>query len=297
MTKAIIGVDLGGTRIKVAALDEQGNLLHQQYTPTNDSAEAVWKQTITTTLNQLKSKLGTRDLVVGIAAPGIPNQHNSAIAYMPGRLAGLQNFEWSAFLQHKTWVINDGVAALMAEARLGVAKNIRNAVMLTLGTGVGGAILIDGKPYQGAFQKAGHIGHMVIDNESEQDVTGMPGSLENAIGNATVHQRSLGKYTDTRELIEAYHKGDHFASWVWLSSVKKLALGIASLTNILSPQCIILGGGITEVGSDLFEPLESFLCLYEWRIGGQKVQIMKAQFGDMAGAIGAACFALMKIYK
>ena len=80
---------------------------------------------------------------------------------MPGRMQGLENLVWKDFLQQPAYVLNDAVAAMMGEAKFGAAKNKKNVVMLTLGTGVGGAILIDGKPYQGAFNKAGHIGHMV----------------------------------------------------------------------------------------------------------------------------------------
>jgi len=294
MTKAVVGIDLGGTRIKVVALNRDGNILHQLYTPTNDGDDTIWKQALITAVNELQSKLQSSDFVVGISAPGVPNEKNSCIAYMPGRLQGLENFDWSSFLNHKTFVINDAIAALMAEAKLGVAKDKKNAVLLTLGTGVGGAILIDGKPYQGNFQKAGHIGHIVIDHEDSCDVTGMPGSLEDAIGNVTIQKRSLGRFHDTHELLKAYRKGDHFAKWVWLTSVRKLAIGIASVINILSPECVILGGGITEAANDLFEPLENFLSVYEWRPGGNRAIILKAQFGDMAGAVGAACFALLQ---
>jgi glucokinase len=295
MLKAVIGIDLGGTRIKAVALDHNGNVLHQLYTPTKDGNDTAWKQSVITAVDELQTKLESPDFVIGISAPGIPNEKNSCINYMPGRLQGLENFDWSSFLKQKTFVLNDAVAALMAEAKLGVAKDKKNAVLLTLGTGVGGAILIDGQPYQGNFQKAGHIGHIVIDHEDGCDVTGMPGSLEDAIGNVTVQKRSLGKFHDTHALLEAYRTGDHFAKWVWLSSVRKLAIGIASVINTLSPECVILGGGITEAGDDLFEPLENFLSLYEWRPGGNKAFILKAQFGDMAGAIGAACFAMMPL--
>jgi glucokinase len=292
MATSLIGIDLGGTRIKAVALDHEGNILHQLYTQTNDIDDKIWKQTIATTIKELESKLQSSDFIVGISAPGIPNEKNSCISYMPGRLQGLENFDWSSLLNHKTFIINDAIAALMAEAKLGVAKDKKNAVLLTLGTGVGGAILIDGKPYQGNFQKAGHIGHIVIDHEDECDITGMPGSLEDAIGNVTIQKRSLGRFHDTHALLEAYRKGDHFAKWVWLTSVRKLGIGIASIINILSPDCVILGGGITEAGGDLFEPLENFLEIYEWRPGGNRCIILKAQFGDMAGAIGAACFAM-----
>jgi glucokinase len=290
----VIGIDLGGTRIKAVALDDEGNILHQLYTPTKDNNDAAWKKTVLYTVEEMQSKLQLTDFVIGISAPGIPDEKNSCIAYLPGRLQGLENFNWSSFLKHKTFVINDAIAALMAEAKLGVAKDKKNVVLLTLGTGVGGAILIDGKPYQGNFQKAGHIGHIVIDHEGAPSITGMPGALESAIGNVTIETRSLGKFKDTHALLEAYRSGDHFAKWVWLTSVRKLAIGMASVINILSPECIILGGGITEAGNDLFEPLENFLSIYEWRPGGNKAVVLKAQFGDLAGAIGAACFAIMK---
>jgi glucokinase len=291
MHKATIGVDLGGTRIKTVALDADGELLFQLYTPTNDGNGDNWKQTVKSSIEEMVTHLHITDFVAGISAPGIPDDNNEKIAYMPGRLHGLENFCWSDFLGHKTWVLNDAVAALMAEATLGIAQSQKNVVMLTLGTGVGGALLIDGKPYQGSFQKAGHIGHISLNCENDTDITGIPGSLEDAIGNCTVEKRSHGKYKDTYSLLEAYRKGDHFARWVWLTSVRKLSIAIASISNMLSPECVVLGGGIMEAGNDLIEPLETFLSLYEWRPGGNKVTILKAQFNDMAGAIGAACFA------
>jgi glucokinase len=289
-----IGIDLGGTRTKAVALDEDGNILQQLYFPIDHADDKTWKQAIQNAVNELQQKINSNDFKIGISAPGIPNEKNSAIAYMPGRLQGLENFDWSSFLNKETYIINDAVAALMAEAKLGAAKDKKNVVLLTLGTGVGGAILIDGKPYQGNFQKAGHIGHIVIDHEGEPDITGMPGALEDAIGNCTVQKRSEGKFNDTHALLQAYRNGNADAKFIWLSSVRKLAIGIASVINILSPECIILGGGITEAGNNLFEPLEDFLFQYEWRPGGNRCHILKAQFGDMAGAIGAACFALTK---
>lgn len=294
MAKALIGIDLGGTRIKAAVLNADGFVIHQQMFPTEDGNEAIWKRTIKDAIQLLAKEFELTDFVVGISAPGIPNEQNKSIAFMPGRLEGLQNFNWSSFLEHETWVLNDAIAAMLAEAKAGAAKNKKNVVLLTLGTGVGGAILIDGKPYQGHFQKAGHIGHIAVDGGSEPDVTGMTGSLENAIGNCTVQSRSLGRYKDTRELMSAYRNQDYFAKWVWLSSVQKLAIGVASIINTLSPECIVLGGGITEAGKDLFEPLEAFLHVYEWRPGDIRTAIVKAHFGEGAGAVGAAYFALSK---
>src|SRR5690606_40437936 len=98
------------------------------------------------------------------------------------------------------------------EARSVSARDCRHAVMLTLGTGVGGAILIEGQPYLGAFSKAGHFGHMVINDDGQPGITGMPGSLEESIGNATVATRSGGKFKTTYELLKAYRSGDALRS-------------------------------------------------------------------------------------
>ena len=295
--KFAIGIDLGGTRIKGIAVDAEGNELHKLYMPTRDGDGAVWKKAVAETINGLLQKLKGNNSVIGISAPGLPSDDNRSIAYMPGRMQGLENFTWQDFLHKPTYVLNDAIAALIAESTFGAAKNKKNVVMLTLGTGVGGAILINGKPYQGAFNKAGHIGHMVINDEGDCDVTGMPGSLEECIGNCTVEKRSKGKFTSTHDMLNACNNGDVFAKEIWLSSVRQLAIGLASITNILSPEMIILGGGIAEAGNVLFEPLNKYMTEFEWRPGGHKVEIVKAVYGDLAGSIGAASFAMSKVHQ
>ena len=296
MDSVAIGIDLGGTRIKAIAIDAKGNLLHENYQPTNDGDGMVWKNAVAAAVKELQGILKTEKICIGLSAPGLPNENNTAIAFMPGRMQGLENFSWKDFLLHPTYVLNDAVAAMMGEVKFGSAKNKKNAVMLTLGTGVGGAILIDGKPYQGAFNKVGHIGHMAINDEGDPDVTGMPGSLEECIGNCTIEKRSQGKFTSTQELLDACKKGDAFAKKIWLKSVRQLAVGLASVSNILSPEVIVLGGGIIQAGNDLFEPLKEYMNIYEWRPGGNKTEIVKASFGDLAGAIGVASYAMSKMY-
>lgn len=285
-----IGVDLGASRIKAVLVDEKGNVLHQQFTATHDGDSGLWKNAVVTIVKDLEKKSGAAPSV-GIAAPGLPNDEQTAIAVMPGRLHGLENLDWCDLLGAPTIVLNDAVSALIAESRYGAARDCRHAVMLTLGTGVGGAILIEGQPYLGAFSKAGHFGHMVINDDGQPGITGMPGSLEESIGNATVATRSGGKFKTTYELLKAYRSGDALARDVWMTSVRKLAIGLASIVNILSPEVIVLGGGITEAGPDLFDPLAEFMNQYEWRTGSKQVTIVKAAHGDMAGAIGAACYA------
>ncbi|WP_317047568.1 ROK family protein [Adhaeribacter pallidiroseus] len=249
MTTAI-GIDLGGTNIKGALINAAtGEILHQtvQATGSNTShsngAGSHWKKVICQIVQELKSKSIYPVDALGLAAPGLPNTSNTSIINMPGRLDGLENLIWSEVLQEKElWVLNDAHAALMAEATFGVGQNFKNIVMLTLGTGVGGGILINGELYQGNYQMAGHLGHMTLDVDREDPgITGMPGTLENAMGDATVAIRSFKKFTSTKSLVAAHLQGDTFATYVWLNSVRKLALGICSICNLLSPDLIILG--------------------------------------------------------
>lgn len=289
-TNQAIGIDLGGTRIKGVLIDTQtGAVIEKRMTPTNDGETNNWKEAVAQTVRDLKAISGQSILGVGMAAPGLPNVGNSAIAYMPGRLPGLEGFDWGEFLGERVWVLNDAHAALMAEARFGAAQHIANAVMLTLGTGVGGGMLVNGQLYQGFFQMAGHLGHMTIDADSDQlDVANAPGSLEDAIGNTTVGRRSYERYKSTHELLDGYKRGEPLATLVWLTSVRRLAGALASIANSFSPERIILGGGITQADDALFGPLATFMDLFEWRPGGKKTTICKAHFGEWAGAIGAA---------
>jgi glucokinase len=286
--KTTIGLDIGGTRIKGVLLQEN-NIIESVYRQTGEGE--AFKKAALETVEELKKKSLASEFAIGISAPGIPNDEKTAIAFMPGRLPGLENFIWSDYFKHPTCVLNDAVCALYAEAKMGAAVGAKHAVLLTLGTGVGGAILIDGNPFMGAYNKAGHWGHTSVDFDGFLDVTGMPGSIEEAIGNVSVARRSAGKFQSTQQLIEAVRQNDSFAQWVWLSSIQKLSVTISSIASTVSPEVVVLGGGIAEVGDLLFKPLKRFMEVYEWRPGSPGVKIVKAQFSDLAGAMGAACFA------
>lgn len=297
MTTAI-GIDLGGTNIKGVLLNNLGEVLYRGRRSTlgENGQEGQWQQVVYDMVQELKANCCDGVAAIGIAAPGLPNETNTAIRLMPGRLAGLEHLVWSELLgEQRVLVLNDAHAALLAETQFGVAKGAQNVVMLTLGTGVGGGILIGGNLYQGNHQMAGHLGHMTLDADREElDITSMPGSLEDAIGNATVARRSFGRFTSTYALLEAYHRGDAFATYVWLNAVRKLAVGLCSLCNMLSPDLIILGGGITKAGEALYRPLADFMEVYAWKGVGKQTPVLQAHHSDMAGAIGAAAFALSK---
>ena len=287
-----IGIDLGGTHIKGVLIDTvTGVVLQQLLTPTDDGEGQPWQRAVRDTVRALKQPLTEPLRGIGLSAPGLPTPDNTAIACMPGRLQGLEGFDWSGFLGEPVRVLNDAHAALMAEARFGALAGVQHGLMLTLGTGVGGGLLLNGQLYQGFFQMAGHLGHITVDADSPQrDITNVPGSLEDAIGNVTVGRRSFGRYQTTHELVDGYRQGEPLATLVWLTSLRHLAVALASLANAFSPEVIVLGGGITQADHSLFGPLQPFFELFEWRPAGKKTTIRKAYFDQWAGAIGAAAF-------
>lgn len=294
-----IGIDLGATNIKGVLISSDGEIIQQVNYPIPEDVGQVqgdhWKNEVRNAIGVLRGKANRAVSVIGLAAPGIANSDNTAISHMPGRLLGLENFIWQNFLEEDhVPVLNDAHAALMGEIGFGVGQGYQNVVMLTLGTGVGGAIFINGELYQGNNQMAGHLGHISVDSHGAAAITKVPGSLEDAVGSASVSRRTYGHFNSVQDLAKAYSLGDTLGTYFWLNSVRDLAVGISALTNAISPELVILGGGIANADDALFKPLTEFLNIYEWAPGGNKIKIRKAKFQEYAGAIGAASFGLVK---
>lgn len=285
----LIGLDIGGTQIKAAAFSEDGKLIQHWIRQTNDRlvpgippyAESV---------RQMLSEIAEPEARIGLATPGLAAPDGRSIASQPGKMHGIEKLDWTDFLQtkHIVPVLNDAHSALLGEVWQGAAKGCRHAILLTLGTGVGGAILSDGKLLKGAIGRAGHLGHVSINEDDERSIFGMPGSLEAAMGNYTVTKRTGGRFASSLELEKASKAGDAEARKVWLKSIHALARAIASFINILDPEIVIIGGGIAKSGKNLFEPLAVFLDDLEWRPGGQRVRVIPAVLGEWAGTYGAA---------
>lgn len=287
-----VGIDLGGTNIKAALVDTQSaKTLATLSKPTRDGEfednTPRFSLTVREIVHEFESQVGQK-LAVGLSAPGLANPNGQCIDWMPGRMHGLEKLDWSLFLERDCRVLNDAHAALLGEVWAGAAKNTQDAFMLTLGTGVGGAIWSGGRLMKGKIGRAGHLGHLSVDSNAPRDDFNTPGSLEDAIGNQTIAQRGESRYATTLALLDAYAAGDEHAKRVWLTSVRHLAAGIASLINVLDPEVVIIGGGIATGAKDrLFEPLQQMLDGFEWRPGGNQVRLVPATLGDSAGCLGS----------
>jgi glucokinase len=292
--RSAIGIDLGGTRIKALAYDlDAEEELERTMLPTDDGQffdqDPAWANSIRELLSEWETRFEQSFDSVGIASPGLTAKDQRSIAFMPGRLGGIEGLIWEDFLKTsaKVRVANDAHAALLGETWQGAAKGSKNVILLTIGTGVGGAAISDGHLLRGHLGRAGHFGHLSLDPLGEPDICGTPGSLEDAIGDCTVKKRSNGRFTRTKELVDAHLAGDKQASDTWLRSVQCLAAAIASLINALDPEVVLLGGGIANARETLLNPLRSCLDKMEWRPASNRVEIRIAQLGEWAGATGA----------
>jgi glucokinase len=287
MTDVAVGIDLGGTQIKGVVVTAGGEVLRREMRATDDDGTDArnWAAVACA----LADELGL-DCPVGISAPGLAARDRRCIISLPHRLRGIEGLDWTTLLARANLVpvSNDAQAALAGEAWIGAARGLQNAIMLTLGTGVGGAILVDGKILRGHLGRAGHLGHTCLDLHGAPSIVGAPGALEDFIGNHNILARTAGRFTTTHELIAAYRGGDADARRLWLASIHALACALTSFINILDPEAIILGGGIAQAGDALFSPLAKELDLIEWRPTGQSVRLLPAALGEWAGAIGAA---------
>lgn len=293
-SRTYIGLDVGGTNIKCVAFNAKGKILGQEAVPTADDGTKSWLKRARDTAQKILAQF-PRDIRVGVAAPGLPARDGRSIATMPARLHGLENLNWQKWLglKHPVPVFNDGQAALLAETWLGAAKGTPNVLLLTLGTGVGGAAIVDDHLLRGHIGRAGHVGHFCLNPDGPPDIVGTPGSLEDAIGEHTVHIRTKGHFASTRDLVAAYDSGSAEAAEIWLYSVKALGAALASLINIYDPETVVIGGGIADANSSLFVPLRATLDKFEWRPHGHAVKVVKAKLGHIAGAAGAAYGALL----
>ncbi len=296
-TGLFLGVDFGGSQAKMVALRSDGEQLSEARAETPDEPEDLegnLRRRVTALREfffRVVEEYGSVD-GIGVSSPGLASRDNRYTYDLPGKMWGVERTDWEeAFdLGVTARVINDAHAALMAEHWLGAAADMENVVLLTLGTGVGGALIVNGRLVQGRHGRAGHFGHIIMDPRGPSDIFDVPGSLEWLVGNATVPVRTNFRWQDIESIVRDYEAGDRLATRHWVTMIETLAAGIVSIINSVDPEAVVLSGGVTAAGNLLFEPLREAVGRYEWRPQGITVPVIPARFGALAGAIGAAKF-------
>lgn len=309
-----IGIDLGGTNIAAGIVDENYKIIAKGSVPTNADrdAELIIKD-MGTLCNDLIKQAGISMSEIeyaGIATPGTANRDNGVVEYannLPFRQFPIAD-TLKKYLDVKTVHIeNDANAAAKGEAVAGIAKGCNHAVMITLGTGLGGGIIIDKKVYSGFNFAGGELGHVVIEYNGRQCTCGRKGCWEaysSATGLINMTKDKLDECKDTvmHKLVEenngkisgrtafiAARQGDKAGLEVVDEYIEYLACGIATIINIFQPEVLCVGGGVCNEGDYLMKPLIEKVEKEQYtRDNANKTQIKLASLGNDAGIIGAA---------
>lgn len=317
MSGLLVGVDLGGTNIKGAVVTEGGEILHRRRCETRaeEGRDAVIDR-IANLIEQLCGDAGTPPdelLAVGIGAPGPLSTKTGTIIEAPN-LPGWVNVPLRRILQDRlgarVFVENDANAAAWGEKWAGAGRSVSSLICLTLGTGIGGGIVIDGKLLHGIDDTAAEIGHMTILPDGPRCGCGNHGCLE-ALASATATARrareaiQAGRDSILAEMCggdlsritaamvdEAAAAGDALASEVMRGTAEYLGIAIASLTNVLNPEMAVLSGGMIAAGERLLAPIRETVRKRAFRTPAERIQIVPAERGDDAGVLGAAGIAL-----
>lgn len=312
-----IGVDLGGTNIAVGIVDENHKIIKKGSTPTlpDRHAEAIVKDMANLCKNLIHDCGLTLDDIayVGIASPGIANCESGVVEYS----CNLPFVDFpiaEVFMKYlpvpHVYVENDANAAALAEALAGAAKGTRTSVMITLGTGVGGGIVIDGKIYTGHNHAAGELGHIVIEKDGRQCGCGRRGCWETyssatgltamtrekiqelmikGIPSIMVEDYKVSGKVSARTAFDCMRKGDKEAAKVVDTYIEYLACGIANIINIFQPEVLSIGGGISNEKNYLLEPLMRIVDREQYTRNNKKKTVVKiAEMGNDAGIVGAA---------
>jgi glucokinase len=307
----LLGLDIGGTRIKAACVDESGAVVRAHHVSTPPSLAGFGKA-VRDLLHELIPAHVTIQ-AAGIGCKGIINPETTRVDVLPGTMHYLEGHVLAEIvapvLPAGTSIAadNDARVALAGEVAWGAARECREAVMLTLGTGVGGGILSGGRILRGASGAAGHLGHLTIDPDGPICICGNRGCLETLFSARSIESEAFAaihRGVDSRlldfgsrlptcaEVFDLARQGDAVAADIVRRGAKALGAALAGLAHAFDPELIILGGQISEAGDMLLDPVREEV---HWRsrcLLRREVPVVRSKLVDPSGVVGAAALAL-----
>jgi len=314
----VLGLDLGGTNMVGAALTSGGDLLAKSKIPSEVSqGPGHVIDRIVTCLSDVLAQSGcSREdvLATGIGSPGPLNPY-TGVVYTTPNLPGWKNVALADELREKlgvaVFIENDANSAAYGEYWLGAGREYKDLVCLTLGTGIGGGIILNNELIRGLDGTAAEIGHMTIEMNGRKCGCGNHGCLEayasaTGIVNRTRDAIQNGENTILTEMVSdlnsltskdvsaAMEEGDDLARRIITETGEILGVGIATLVNLLNPEVVVLCGGVIAAGEPLFEPIRETVKKRAFDVPASRAQIVPSELGDDAGVIGAAGVALTR---
>ncbi len=318
----VIGVDLGGSKILTAAVNINGEILSSDHctTPAAEGPEAVIQamlDSIKRTIDQAGTNTAELEAIC-IGAPGLSNSETGVVFTSPN-LPRWLDVPLKSIVEDKigvkTFLINDANAAALGEMYFGAAKGARNFIYITISTGIGGGIVIDGEIYTGTLGTAGEIGHMTIDTSGPHCNCGNTGCWETlASGTALAREARQRITAGAKTLIlkyaggnideinaEVVHKaarqGDTLAKELIAQTSYYIGVGLTNLINIFNPELIVIGGGLSNIGDILLEPAYKVAGERAYKVAFESVRFARAELDKNSGVIGAAVYAFREIEK
>lgn len=311
--KKAIGIDLGGTYIKAGLVDESGKILKKQQFPT--LAEKNDKEIVISQIEKSIEFAYENDIEgIGIGTPGVVD--DQGIVYEAPNLPEWDNINLKKIFEEKfrkpVIVENDVNTIAWGEYLFGAGRGSKTMICITLGTGLGGGIVKDGKLLRGGKYSAIEIGHITIDYKGPKCKCGNIGCIERFVGRDYIVERAIkgikeGKKTKIYELVngnldditpktisEAYNLGDKFAESIWIDVGVCLGAMFTSLVNLLNPDIIVIGGGISQVGKILFETVEKTIKERAMKILSKNLKVVPAGLGVDAGIVAAGALIFQK---
>jgi glucokinase len=317
-----LGIDLGGSKILTAVVDSRGEMLSsdESMTPATKGREAVIQSILDSVHSALKQAgVALSEIcAVGVGAAGISDPE-AGILFTSPNLPGLRDVPLRDIVQERlgknVFLINDANAAALGEFYFGAARGARNFIYVTLSTGIGGGIVIDGKIYTGVIGVAGEVGHMTIDDKGPLCNCGNRGCWETlasgtALAKEAKHRIKGGVRTSILDYAEgdiekvtaqviysAAEQGDSLAKELIARTGYYVGVGLANLINIFNPELIVIGGGLSNIGDMLLGPAFKTAGERAYKEAFQAVHFAAAELGRNSGVLGAAAFALQEMRR
>jgi glucokinase len=308
----VIGVDLGGTKLTAGVFDGELGVHHRVQRRAPVEGQSLVLDAVVEAVGEARSAAACDVAAVGIGIPCLIDQ-GTGIAVMAVNLP-LADVPFRAVMAERlglpVFVDNDANLAMLAEHRAGAARGARDAAMLTLGTGIGGGLILGGELYRGAVGAAAELGHMVIEQDGPPCQGNCPnhGCLESLASGTALAREALAMARDApdsplgaalaagREITgalvtELAHDGDSVAREAIALIGARLGVGIANLVNIFNPEVVVVGGGVIAAGDLLLEPARQVVAERALRPSRDLVRIVRASFGVESGMVGAATLA------
>lgn len=290
----VIGIDLGGTAIKLGRFDKAGTCLQSLTVPTPQPATpTAVVEAIVTAIAQIDSE--GQSVALGVGTPG-PADAAGRVARVAINLSGWQDVPLADWLEAKTHrptiLANDANCAGLGEAWLGAGRQFQHLILLTLGTGVGGAIILDGQLFVGHRGTAGELGLITLNPQGPICNSGNQGSLEQYASVQAIRRRTG---LEPAELGAQAQAGDPAALKFWQTYGQDLGAGLASLIYVLTPEAIVIGGGVSASAEFFFPSLQSEIERRVLPSSREDLKILRAELGNQAGMVGAAKLAWQKV--